>query len=136
VPLVVIAVLAKRSDIDSGPGSTQVITVYNVEAACRPLRTLECGLALSRSPWRPTGPDNVAGRVWNGDQLDTDCLVVDGRPITDEMGMSSRHWYHVVVPGTETVGWLPGVRTRNTRNVPYCRSDASVESRARDRGPS
>jgi hypothetical protein len=97
------------------------LTVHNVEDACRPLRTLECALNLYRDPRAPRTDDNIAGRVWHSDKLGADCVVSDARLITDEKGMSSSRWYHVTVPGTGVAGWLPGVRTRNTREVPACR---------------
>lgn len=92
------------------------LTVYNVEEACQPLRTLECALGLSRSPYARYTAANVVAHVWHGDIVYADCVVRDGQLVTDEHGMSSGRWYHVTSPQ----GWLPGVRTRNELPVPDC----------------
>ncbi|MBT0772060.1 helix-turn-helix domain-containing protein [Kineosporia sp. J2-2] len=98
------------------------IQVFNVEKPCRSQHIRECALSLSRSPWNPTGEENVAGRVWHDDQLITDCVISDGRLITDETGVSSHRWYHVKAPAGGVIGWLPAVRTRSDQDVPPCRT--------------
>jgi hypothetical protein len=52
-------------------------------------------------------------------------VVTDGRMITDERGVSSTRWYRVEKAeasgrGGRFEGWLPGVRTRNSTEVPDC----------------
>ncbi|MGA4541770.1 hypothetical protein ACPA54_17470 [Uniformispora flossi] len=98
------------------PPSGIALTVYNVEEACQPLRTLECALGLARSPYTRYTAANVVAHVWHGDVLNADCVVRDGQLVTDEHGMSSGRWYHVASPQ----GWLPGVRTRNELPLPDC----------------
>ncbi|MFI9049361.1 hypothetical protein [Streptomyces sp. NPDC053427] len=96
------------------------VTVYNSESACRRIRSLECGLRLAKDPHvRYAARDNSAGRVWHGEVLAAHCVVADGRLVRDEEGVTSTRWYLVTDKGGVT-GWLPGVRTRNTREVPYC----------------
>ncbi|MGP8301134.1 hypothetical protein ACTPOK_25055 [Streptomyces inhibens] len=104
----------------AGPPPTVKITVYNSEKACRAGRSLECALRLARDP-RATyaARDNAAGRVWHGDDLSARCVVTDGRMVRDEAGITSTRWY-LVISGQGVQGWLPGVRTRNTREVPEC----------------
>ncbi|MFG2139433.1 hypothetical protein [Streptomyces sp. NPDC048650] len=99
------------------------VTVYNSESACRRVRSLECALRLARNPHaRYAAPDNAAGRVWHGDVVAAHCVVIDGRMVRDEEGVTSTRWYLVTGTKGET-GWLPGVRTRNTREVPDCSRD-------------
>ncbi|MFJ9414687.1 hypothetical protein ACIRPT_11035 [Streptomyces sp. NPDC101227] len=96
------------------------VTVYNSESACRRIRSLECGLRLARDPHvRYAARDNSAGRVWHGDVLAAHCVIADGRLVRDEAGVTSTRWY-LVTARRGVTGWLPGVRTRNTREVPYC----------------
>ncbi|ARF59540.1 hypothetical protein [Streptomyces gilvosporeus] len=96
------------------------IAVYNSEAACRHLRSLECALRLAKDPYVPySEPGNFVGRVWHGDVLSAHCVVTDGRLIQDEAGVTSTRWYLVTARKGMT-GWLPGVRTRNTQEVPVC----------------
>ncbi|AEW98820.1 hypothetical protein [Streptantibioticus cattleyicolor] len=95
------------------------LTVYNAEPACRPLRTLECSLAVLPDPYAPWGGRRTVGRVWHGDRVTADCVVADATLVTDEAGVTSQRWYHVTL-SDGTVGWLPGVRTRNTTEVPQC----------------
>ncbi|MFB6435754.1 hypothetical protein ACFCVY_03085 [Streptomyces sp. NPDC056411] len=104
----------------AGPLRTVKITVYNSERACRSGRSLECALRLARDPRaRYAARDNAAGRVWHGDVLAARCVVTDGRMVRDEAGVTSTRWY-LVTSGQGVRGWLPGVRTRNTREVPIC----------------
>ncbi|MFG2224150.1 hypothetical protein [Streptomyces sp. NPDC048644] len=96
------------------------VTVYNTESVCRETRTLECALRLAKDPHaRYAARDNTAGRVWHGDVLEAHCVVTDGRMVRDEQGLTSTRWY-LVTTGEGARGWLPGVRTRNTREVPVC----------------
>ncbi len=102
------------------PPRTVQITVHNSEQACRSGRLLECALRLARDPYAPyAARDNSAGRVWHGDALAARCVVTDGRMVRDEAGITSTRWY-LVTTGQGVRGWLPGVRTRNTREVPVC----------------
>ncbi|WP_044368947.1 hypothetical protein [Streptomyces natalensis] len=96
------------------------IAVYNSESACRHLRSLECALRLAKDPYVPySEPGNFVGRVWHGDVLSAHCVVTDGRLIRDEAGVTSTRWYLVTARKGMT-GWLPGVRTRNTQEIPVC----------------
>lgn len=99
------------------------VTVHNAESACRELRTLECALRVAKDPYeRYAAPGNRAARVWHGDPLEALCVVVDGTLVEDEKGITSTRWYLVrTALGVE--GWLPGVRTRNTAEVPDCVQD-------------
>ncbi|MEU9124204.1 hypothetical protein AB0C96_30830 [Streptomyces sp. NPDC048506] len=107
----------------AGPPPTVKIAVYNSEQACRTGRSLECGLRLAKDPRaRYAAPDNSAGRVWHGDVLAARCVVVDGQMVRDEAGVTSTRWYFVT-SGQGVRGWLPGVRTRNTHEVPVCPAD-------------
>ncbi|MDT0309345.1 hypothetical protein RM780_20620 [Streptomyces sp. DSM 44917] len=104
----------------AGPGPGLELAVYNAEEPCQELRTLECSLGLARDPYAEyAAPENAAGRVWHGDRLEAYCVVADGTPIMDEDGISSTRWYRVRTAGGNE-GWLPGVRTRNEREVPFC----------------
>ncbi|MEU9112035.1 hypothetical protein AB0D04_09640 [Streptomyces sp. NPDC048483] len=101
------------------------MAVYNSEAPCRYLRSLECGLRLARNPHvRYAARNNSVGRVWHGDVLLAHCVVTDGRMIRDEEGVTSTRWY-LVTAGRNVTGWLPGVRTRNTRELPECSPDVA-----------
>ncbi|OEV08793.1 hypothetical protein [Streptomyces nanshensis] len=112
----------------SAPGRSDPVRlrVHNVEKACRELRTLECALRVAKNPYKPyAAPDNSAARVWHGDVLTASCVVTDGQLVTDENGVSSRRWYRVERAaadgkGPRAEGWLPGVRTRNTKEVRLC----------------
>lgn len=109
----------------AGPSRTVKITVYNSEQACRTGRSLECALRLAKDPRAQyAARGNAAGRVWHGDGLAARCVVTDGRMVRDEAGVTSTRWY-LVTSGLGVQGWLPGVRTRNTREVPEC--DAGVK---------
>ncbi|WP_234430926.1 hypothetical protein [Streptomyces sp. NRRL F-4489] len=104
----------------AGPPPSVPVTVYNSEAACRTGRTLECALRLARDPYGAyAARGNAAGRVWHGDVLAARCVVTDGQLVRDEQGVTSTRWYRVRT-GQGVEGWLPGVRTRNTREVPVC----------------
>ncbi|MGW1374838.1 hypothetical protein ACWD6P_11285 [Streptomyces sp. NPDC002446] len=104
----------------AGPGRMVKITVYNSEQACRAGRSLECALRLAKDPHAEyAARDNSAGRVWHGDELGARCVVTDGVMVRDEAGITSTRWY-LVTSGQGVQGWLPGVRTRNTREVPVC----------------
>jgi hypothetical protein len=96
------------------------ITVHNAESACRELRTLECALRVAKDPYeRYAAPGNRAARAWHGDRLQALCVVIDGTLVEDEKGITSTRWYLVrTTLGVE--GWLPGVRTRNSAEVPEC----------------
>ncbi|WP_329150095.1 hypothetical protein OIU91_25090 [Streptomyces sp. NBC_01456] len=104
----------------AGPLRTVKITVYNSERACRTGRSLECALRLARDPRTAyAARGNAAGRVWHGDEVAARCVVTDGLMVRDEEGVTSTRWY-LVTSGQGVRGWLPGVRTRNTREVPEC----------------
>ncbi|GES33928.1 hypothetical protein AB0G60_24040 [Streptomyces angustmyceticus] len=104
----------------AGPPATVKVTVYNSERACRTGRSLECALRLARDPRAEyAARGNSAGRVWHGDGLAAHCVVTDGRMVRDEAGVTSTRWY-LVTTGQGVRGWLPGVRTRNTREVREC----------------
>ncbi|MFF7413615.1 hypothetical protein [Streptomyces lydicus] len=104
----------------AGPPPTVRLTVHNSEAACRGGRLQECALRLAKDPYAPyAARDNSAGRVWHGDVLAARCVVTDGRLVRDEAGLTSTRWY-LVTNGQGVEGWLPGVRTRNTHEVPVC----------------
>ncbi|WP_406298595.1 hypothetical protein OG948_24880 [Embleya sp. NBC_00888] len=94
--------------------------VHNSEVPCRALRTLECSMGVFKEPKLSSRTADLADRVWHGDRLLLVCLLTDGPRVTDETGVASRHWYRVVVLGTNAEGWLPGVRTRNETEVPDC----------------
>ncbi|MEV0317991.1 hypothetical protein ACIBKX_06990 [Streptomyces sp. NPDC050658] len=96
------------------------VTVHNAESACRELRTLECALRVAKDPHEQyAAPGNRAARVWHGDRVEALCVVTDGTLVRDEQGITSTRWYLVrTARGTE--GWLPGVRTRNSAEVPDC----------------
>lgn len=104
-----------------GNGDPVTLTVFNQEVPCQALRTLECSMGLLKDPHGPLVATNVAARIWHGDRALADCVVADGTLISDEVGMSTRRWYHVTMEGTRATGWLPGIRTRNTQEVPLCR---------------
>ncbi|WP_030416351.1 hypothetical protein [Streptomyces sp. NRRL S-1448] len=107
----------------AGPPPRVKITVYNSERACRTGRSLECALRLAKDPYAAyAARDNSAGRVWHGDGLAARCVVTDGRMVRDEAGVTSTRWY-LVTNGQGARGWLPGVRTRNTHEVPVCPED-------------
>jgi hypothetical protein len=95
-----------------------VLQVYNAEQPCQPLRTIECGLSLYRDP-RNLAPGQVVGRVWHRDNVTAACVVTDGTLVKDEEGVSSTRWYRVETTAG-VVGYLPGVRTRNTVEVVAC----------------
>ncbi|MEU5238953.1 hypothetical protein ACH4UR_32260 [Streptomyces lydicus] len=104
----------------AGPPPTVRLTVHNSETACRGGRLQECALRLAKDPHAPyAARDNSAGRVWHGDVLAARCVVTDGRLVRDEAGLTSTRWY-LVTDGQGREGWLPGVRTRNTHEVPVC----------------
>ncbi|MEV8020295.1 hypothetical protein AB0O76_28930 [Streptomyces sp. NPDC086554] len=109
-------------DRPTPPSGTRgvTITVHNAESACRELRTLECALRVAKDPYeRYAAPGNRAARVWHGDRLEARCVVTDGTLVQDEKGITSTRWYLVrTALGAE--GWLPGVRTRNSVEVPDC----------------
>lgn len=109
---------ASRHGPVSQSGRPVLITVYNAEAACRSLRTLECSFGVRERPAKKGS--KVVARVWHGDRVRADCVETDGDLVTDEAGVTSTRWYHVALPGSEATGWLPGVRTRNTTEVPVC----------------
>ncbi|MGG2462367.1 hypothetical protein ACO0M4_21545 [Streptomyces sp. RGM 3693] len=107
----------------AGPPRTVPLTVYNSEAACRAPHTMECALRLAKDPHLAYGArGNTAGRVWHGEVLAARCVVTDGQLVRDEEGVTSSRWYRVRT-GQGAEGWLPGVRTRNTREVPECPAD-------------
>ncbi|MFD8547639.1 hypothetical protein [Streptomyces sp. NPDC059649] len=107
----------------AGPPPTVKIAVYNSERACRTGRSLECALRLAKDPYAAyAARDNAAGRVWHGDELAARCVVTDGQMVRDEAGITSTRWY-LVTNGQGARGWLPGVRTRNTHEVPVCPED-------------
>src|SRR5439155_17891639 len=95
-----------------------VVAVFNAETPCQRLRTLECGLGVYADPHHRV-PDRLVGRVWHGDRVSVACVVGDGERVTDESGVSSTRWYRVTT-ATGVTGYLPGVRTRNTVEVPAC----------------
>lgn len=103
----------------AGARST-TITVHNAESACRELRTLECALRVAKDPYEQyAAPGNRAALAWHGDQMEALCVVADGTLVQDEKGITSTRWYLVrTAHGAE--GWLPGVRTRNSAEVPDC----------------
>jgi hypothetical protein len=103
------------------PGQAVVLHVYNVRPDCRqPAREPKCGLDLAGGALAPDPAGPAVGQVWNGDALRTDCVDPEGPPTTDGAGMTSTRWYHVTTTSGST-GWLPGVRTRNSTEVPLCR---------------
>jgi hypothetical protein len=100
-------------------GSNDVeMVVNNAEKPCQSLRTIECGLTVRRDPYKTTPAPPVA-RVWHGDRVVTDCVVVDGKRVSDEDGVSSNRWYKIRTRDG-AVGFLPAVRTRNTVEVAIC----------------
>jgi hypothetical protein len=120
----VAAVLMRDRGVTAGPaaGSTgMTLTVYNAEQPCQALRTIECGLSVSSDPYHPSA-EKVVGRVWHGDQVTAVCAVAAGKKVLDETGVSSTRWYKIRTAGG-VVGYLPGVRTRNTEEVRLCPPD-------------
>jgi hypothetical protein len=112
----------RTGDTDTPVAGTDVaVTVFNAEAPCRPLRTLECSLGVLKDPYRPA-PDQVVDRVWHGDTITALCVVADGKRVSDETGVSSTRWYRVRTTDG-VVGYLPGVRTRNTVEIQLCPGD-------------
>jgi hypothetical protein len=117
---------AHSSPPSRASGSAVALRVHNAEKPCRNLHTLECSLRVAKNPYAVyAAPGNAAGRVWHGDKLSATCVVTDGHTVTDEKGISSARWYKVVKAkdggrGVRFEGWLPGVRTRNTTEVPVC----------------
>lgn len=106
---------------------TVELTVYNAEAACQPMRTMECALGLAHNPYAVYhSPGNSAGKVWHGDHLSASCVVVDGTLVQDESGVSSRRWYLVTTTDGNRA-WLPGVRTRNTTDIRTCTTAEAAE---------
>jgi hypothetical protein len=99
-------------------GAATTVSVYNAEAPCQRLRTIECGLGVYRDPYHQT-PNGVAARVWHGDSVTIRCVVADGFTVVDEQGVSSTRWYRVTTAEGVT-GYLPGVRTRNTVEIALC----------------
>jgi hypothetical protein len=112
--------------------SAITIRVHNVEKPCRQLRTLECALRVAKNPYDLyAAPANSAGRTFHGDRLTAICVVTDGQLVTDEKGVSSTRWYRVERTsgeGGRFEGWLPGVRTRNTKEVRLCEADEKPPS--------
>jgi hypothetical protein len=104
----------------AGPRFDVTVTVFNAEEPCRSMRTMECALRLAKDPYAEyAAPGNSAGRVWHGDRLSAACVVTRGTLVEDESGVTSTRWY--LVRAREGVeGWLPGVRTRNSAEVPTC----------------
>jgi hypothetical protein len=108
------------------PGGAITLRVHNAEKPCRKLHTLECSLRVAKNPYVPyAGAGNSAGRVWHGDEVTASCVVTDGEMVTDEKGLSSTRWYRIEKAqdgdgGAGFEGWLPGVRTRNSTEVPVC----------------
>ena len=101
------------------PAPAATLTVYNAEAPCRPLHTMECALHLARDPHAQYSADNSAAKVWHGDRLAAFCVIANGTLVQDESGITSTRWYLVSTPDG-TRGWLPGVRTRNTTDIRTC----------------
>ncbi|MEZ0091970.1 hypothetical protein [Streptacidiphilus sp. EB129] len=117
---------ASRPDMAAGGPPVPTLTVYNAQAPCRPLRTMECALGLALDPYAPYSGANAAGKVWHGDLVQAQCVVTDGTLVEDESGITSTRWYLVSTSGG-TRGWLPGVRTRNTIDIRTCTpAEASV----------
>jgi hypothetical protein len=101
------------------PASTDVaVTVFNAEVPCEPLRTIECSLGVQSDPYRPA-PEKVVARVWHGDTVTAICVVADGKRVLDESGVSSTRWYRVRT-AKGVIGYLPGVRTRNSVEIQVC----------------
>ncbi|WP_406282301.1 hypothetical protein [Embleya sp. NBC_00896] len=94
--------------------------VYNSEVPCRGLRTIVCSLGVFAEPRLSSRMADLVTRVWHGDRVLLVCMLANGPLVTDETGIASKHWYHVVVRGTGAEGWLPAVRTRNEAEVPDC----------------
>jgi hypothetical protein len=109
--------------------SAVTLTVYNAEAPCRTVRTLECALHLARDPYtRYAAPGNSVGKVWHADRVEAECVVTDATLVQDESGITSARWYLVTTTGNVR-GWLPGVRTRNTVEVRTCSAAEVAASR-------
>jgi hypothetical protein len=105
----------------AGPaaGTTDVrITVFNAERPCQALRTIECSLGVLSDPYTPSA-QKVVGRVWHGDQVTALCTVADGKRVADETGVTSIRWYRIRT-ADGVVGYVPGVRFRNTVEVQLC----------------
>ena len=101
------------------PADTDVaVTVFNAEVPCEPLRTIECALGVNGDPYQPT-PQKLVARVWHGDTVTAICVVTDGKRVVDESGVSSTRWYRVRTAGG-VIGYLPGVRTRNSVEIQVC----------------
>jgi hypothetical protein len=94
-------------------------TVYNIEGPCQSQRILECALGVFRAP-QLGDQTTLVDRVWHGDTVTLQCVRTNGKLVADETGVSSRRWYMITVRGTGAQGWLPGVRVRNSREVPEC----------------
>ncbi|MFH8487223.1 hypothetical protein [Streptomyces longisporoflavus] len=111
---------AQHTPVPPAGARSVSVTVHNAEAACHELRTLECALRVAKDPYaRYAAPGNRAALVWHDDPLEALCVVTDGTLVQDEKGITSTRWYLVrTALGAE--GWLPGVRTRNSAEVPDC----------------
>ncbi|WP_443072119.1 serine/threonine protein kinase [Streptomyces sp. NBC_01485] len=102
------------------------ITVFNVEKLCRDRgdeRDQQCSLGLAIDPLAAYTVDNVVPtRVWHGDVLPAECRMLQGLPVTDEVGTRSTEWYRVRLPdATRSTAWLPAVRATGRPAVPDCR---------------
>ena len=61
----------------------------------------------------------VVARAWHGDTVTAISVVPDGKRVLDESGVSSTRWYRVRT-AKGVIGYLPGVRTRNSVEIQVC----------------
>lgn len=109
----------------TGPvGTLAAVRVFNIDGDCKTQseRLPACRLGLAKNPYVTYDLNNVVPhRVWHGDVLMADCMVVNGIRIEDEHGVGTPNWFRVHladVPG-ETA-WLPAVRTHDDPDLPVC----------------
>ncbi|MFF3216802.1 BTAD domain-containing putative transcriptional regulator [Streptomyces sp. NPDC002886] len=109
----------------TGPaGKLEPIRVFNIDGDCKTQteRLPACRLSLARNPYVTYDLNNVVShRVWHGDVLMADCMVVNGIRIEDEHGVGTPNWFRVHLTDIpEATAWLPAVRTHDDPGLPVC----------------
>ncbi|WP_371680622.1 hypothetical protein [Streptomyces sp. NBC_01276] len=98
--------------------------MFNIDGDCKTQteRLPACRLGLAKNPYVTYDLNNVVShRVWHGDVLMADCVVVNGIRVEDEHGVGTPNWFRVHltdVPGG--TAWLPAVRTHDDPGLPVC----------------
>ncbi|MET3984733.1 AfsR/SARP family transcriptional regulator [Streptomyces sp. PvR034] len=109
----------------TGPaGKLEPIRVFNIDGDCKiqTERLPACRLSLARNPYVTYDLNNVVShRVWHGDVLMADCMVINGIRIEDEHGVGTPNWFRVHLTDIpEATAWLPAVRTHDDPGLPVC----------------